>query len=87
MNNYTFTFGGEITVKAETEEVARELVDELVAPSSYAYDNCEDISVYELELIEAEESEETRCFIFYSNYNIVSANVNSTGCNIYKILV
>jgi len=57
MNTYTFGFSGEITVKAETEEEARELADELVAPSSYAYDNCEDISVYELELTEVESEE------------------------------
>lgn len=54
MNSYTFSFSGEITVEAETEEEAeaRDLVDELVAPTPYAYDNCENISIYELELIE-----------------------------------
>ncbi len=57
MNNYTFSFSGNIAVKAETEEEARALADELVAPTPYAYDNCEDISVYELELTEVEEEE------------------------------
>ncbi len=54
MNNYTFSFEGTITVKAETEEKARELADGLVAPTPYAHDHC-DISVYELELTEVEE--------------------------------
>lgn len=55
MNKYTFSFSGSIIVEAETEEEARELADELVAPVPYVYDNCEDISVYELELVEVEE--------------------------------
>ena len=55
MNKYTFSYSGNITVIAETEEEARELADELVAPTAYASDNCEDISVYELELTEVEE--------------------------------
>ena len=58
MSTYTFAFGGVIKVKAETEEKARELADELVAPSSYSCDNCEDISVYELKLTEVEEEAE-----------------------------
>ena len=58
MNNYTFSFGGYIIVKAETEEEARELADELVAPVPYVYDNCEDISVCELELDDVEEVDE-----------------------------
>ena len=58
MNIYTFSFSGDITVKAETEEEARELADELVAPTSYACDNCENISVYELELTDIEDEAE-----------------------------
>lgn len=57
MKAYTFTFSGNVTVKADTEEEARELADELVAPTAYASDNCEDISVYELELTETEDEE------------------------------
>ena len=56
MKKYTFSYSGDITVKAETEEEARELADELVAPTAYTADNCEDISVYELELKETEEA-------------------------------
>ena len=59
MNNYTFSFGGYIIVivEAETEEEARKLVDELV-PVPYVYDNCEDMSVDELELTDVEEVDE-----------------------------
>ena len=54
MNIYTFRYSGDITVKAITEDEARENAGYLIAPTAYASDNCEDISVYELELTEVE---------------------------------
>ncbi len=50
MNTYTFNFSGDITVKAETEEEARELAEDLVSPTAYASVHCEDGSRYEVQL-------------------------------------
>lgn len=52
---YTFTFEGEITVTADSEEEAFELADNIVAPSMWAHDNCNNISVDNIELIDTEE--------------------------------
>lgn len=37
MNQYTFSFQGELIVEAETEEDARELADELLATTAWLY--------------------------------------------------
>ena len=58
MKQYTFTFGGEIVVEAESEEEAYEIVDDLVAPTAYAGDNCINITVDNIECIDQTEDEE-----------------------------
>lgn len=55
---YTFYFEGQITVTAKSEEEAYELADSIVAPSMWAHDNCDEISVDNIELNDTEESEE-----------------------------
>lgn len=52
---YTFAFSGEITVEADSEEEAYEIADDLVAPTAYAFDNCESITVDDISLLETEE--------------------------------
>ena len=54
---YTFAFSGEITVEANSEAEAFELADDLVAPTAYAFDNCESITVDDISLLEAEDEE------------------------------
>ena len=53
--NYTFTYEGQITVTAESKDEAREIAEDLIAPTMYAYDNSVDVSLYELELIDTYE--------------------------------
>lgn len=55
---YTYIFEGTVTVTADSEEKAYELADSIVAPSMWAHDNCDEISVYNIELNDTEESEE-----------------------------
>ncbi len=55
---YTYAFSGEITVDADSEEEAFQKADDLVAPTWWASDHCEYITVDGLELIESEEDEE-----------------------------
>lgn len=55
---YTFSFSGEVTVTADSEQAAYEKADELVAPTCYASDNCESITVDNIELIDTEEVDE-----------------------------
>jgi len=57
MKEYTFIFNGEVTVLAETENDARELAEELIAPTPYAYYHAEDISIYEVDLTDVEDIE------------------------------
>ena len=57
MKQYTFIFGGEITVEAESEEEAYEIADELVASTAYAADNCISISVDNIECVDETEDE------------------------------
>ena len=54
MNQYTFVYQGEVIVEAETEEDARELADELIAPTAWASDHCVDHSIYEIDLIDVD---------------------------------
>ena len=55
---YTFSFSGEVTVIADSEQAAYQKVDELVAPTIWASDNCENITVDNIELIDTEEDDE-----------------------------
>lgn len=55
MNQYTFSFQGELIVEAETEEDARELADELLATTAWVGDHCVDHSIYEIELTDVDE--------------------------------
>lgn len=55
MNQYTFSFQGELIVEAETEEDARELADELLATTAWVGDHCVDYSIYEIELTDVDE--------------------------------
>ena len=55
---YTFSFSDEITVIANSEEEAFALADELVAPTAWAYDNSENLSVDTIDLVDVEEDEE-----------------------------
>ena len=52
MKTYTFTFTGDVTVKAKSKEEAQELAEDLTAPMAWQCDNSEDYSVYEVELKE-----------------------------------
>ena len=56
---YTFVFSGEVTVIAESEEEAFERADELVAPTFWASDNCESITVDSIELVDTEDELES----------------------------
>lgn len=58
---YTFVFSREVTVIAESEEEAFEKVENLVAPTIWASDNCENITVdnIEIELVDKEDEEES----------------------------
>lgn len=58
MKQYTFIYGGEIVVEAESEEEAYEIVDDLVAPTAYAADNCVSITIDNIECIEETEDED-----------------------------
>lgn len=51
---YTYSFNGIITVEAESEEEAYEKADDLLGLTAYQYDNCEDIEIGELTLIDEE---------------------------------
>lgn len=55
---YTFSFSGEVTVIADSEQAAYQKADELVAPTCYASDNCESITVDNIELIDTGEEDE-----------------------------
>lgn len=55
MNQYTFSFQGELIVEAETEEDARKLADELLATTAWVDDHCVDHSIYEIELTDVDE--------------------------------
>lgn len=55
MNQYTFSFQGELIVEAETEEDARELANELLATTAWVGDHCIDHSIYEIELTDVDE--------------------------------
>lgn len=55
MNQYTFSFQGELIVEAETEEEARELANELLATTAWVGDHCVDHSIYEIELTDVDE--------------------------------
>ena len=54
---YTYSFNGTITVEAENEEEAYEKADDLLGLTTYQYDNCEDIEIGELTLIDEENKE------------------------------
>lgn len=54
---YTYRFEGIITVKADNEQDAYEIADEISGITAYQWDNCEDISIGELTLIDKEEEE------------------------------
>ena len=56
---YEFVFGGEITVIADSEQEAYEMVDEFVAPTAYAADHCESITVNNIELVNTEDEAES----------------------------
>lgn len=55
---YTFSFSGEVTVIADSEQAAYQKADELVAPTMWASDHCESITVDNIELIDTEEDDE-----------------------------
>ncbi len=53
MSKYTFTFSGEITIEAATEDKAYEIAEELIATTPYQSRSA-DISVDEITLIDEE---------------------------------
>lgn len=55
---YTFTFEGELTVEAESEEEAYELADDLLGVSAWTADNCDEISIDEINLVDVFEDDE-----------------------------
>lgn len=54
MNQYSFSFQGELIVEAKTEEEAREIADELLATTAWVGDHCVDHSIHEIELVDAD---------------------------------
>ena len=58
MHKYTYEFSGQITIEADSQEEAYEKADDLLGVTAYQADNCEYISIFDLELVEEDEDEE-----------------------------
>lgn len=54
---YTYVFSGAITVDADSEEEAFEKASDLTAPTWWASDHCDHITVDNMELVETDEDE------------------------------
>lgn len=50
MKQYTFSFSGEITIEAETEDEARAMSYGSITNSPYLEDNCVDCSIHSIKL-------------------------------------
>jgi len=57
MSKWTYQFGGEITVEADSQEEASAKADEIIGITAYQYDNAEDISINEIELSDTDDEE------------------------------
>ena len=63
---YVYAYSGFVTVEADSEEEAYKKVDDLVAVTAWQSDNCEEICVDNIELVdeydyEEDEEEEEEC--------------------------
>jgi len=58
MPKYTYSFEGQITVTADSQEEAYQKADDLLGLTAYQVDNCDSIGIYDIDLIDEEEDDE-----------------------------